>query len=57
MKNLNNYIKSQRLTYFVLGIVSGYFAGLSHNNYGWLVALGLVVIATILAYWFGRKEK
>jgi len=50
MKNSNNYIKSQRLTFLALGLVAGYFGGLAKDNYGDIIVLILVVVvATILA--------
>ena len=51
-----SYIKSQRLTYLALGLVAGYFGGLAKDNYGDLIVLVIVVTATALAFWFGKKE-
>ncbi len=53
---MKNYILSQRLTYLTLGLVAGYFFGIS-EDYGSTFLVVFVVLGVILSFYFGRKDK
>ncbi len=52
-----NYLIGQRLTYLILGVVVGYFFSLNQQPIKNILFIVFVVIGTILAFWFRKKNK
>ena len=54
--NIKNYILSQRLSYFVLGAVAGYFIAKNKSPLDYYMIVGFVLVAVLVSWWFRRKE-
>jgi hypothetical protein len=55
--NAKNYIKSQRLTYLVLGLVCGYFIMLNDEPLATWMMFGFVIVGVVLSLWMGKNGK
>ncbi|MFH1840277.1 MAG: hypothetical protein ABH849_03950 [Nanoarchaeota archaeon] len=57
MPDIKSYVKSERLKYLALGLVAGFFIGLSQEPYRtWFIFI-FVILAVIMGSWFWKKSK
>ena len=56
-EKLKHYIKSERLKYLGLGLVTGFFIGMSQEPYRtWFIFI-FVIIAVVMSTYFWKKAK
>jgi len=56
-QQIKHYIISERLKYLVLGLVAGFFIGITEESYSRILIIVLVVAGFILSMYFWKKSK
>ena len=54
-QKFKNYILSQRFKYLALGLIAGYFAGISGEPWRYILIIVFFFLAMFLSLWYGKR--
>ena len=55
-QKFKSYILSQRFKYLALGLIAGYFIGITQEPYNYIFILVFVFLAIVLSLYFNKKS-